>query len=224
CLLLKKTLMIFRILVTIFLLTASFSASAQDEEIQCVRIKNFSVEERNKNYPFNKASRIVFASFKEDLTKLSDEQIKKLIKQNKLELDKKGEIESFRHGSIFKLYFDELKNDFSAYDADCFDEKIDLDEDQLNEFTDLIFNFGTTIKQLGSRGSGCYIPRNVILFFDENRQLFAFIEICFQCNAYSASNKNISLNNECYKKLYILKEQFLKAGIKYGIINERQPN
>lgn len=217
--------MIFRFLITFCLLISSFSAFAQDEEIKCVRINNFSIEERNQNYPFNKAARIVFTSFKEDLTKLSDEQIKKLIKQNKLELDKEGEIESFRHGSIFQLYFDGLEKDFSVYEADCFDEQVDLDEDQINEFTDLIFNFGTTVKQLGSRGSGCYyIPRNAILFFDENKQLFAFIEICFQCNAYVPSNKNISLNNECYKKLYILKDQFAKAGIKYGIINERQPN
>lgn len=61
---LKNTLMIFRILVTICLLTASFSASAQEEESQCVRIKNFSIEERNQDYPFNKAKRVVFASFK----------------------------------------------------------------------------------------------------------------------------------------------------------------
>lgn len=215
----KIILMIFRILLTFCLLISFFNASAQDEEIQCVRINNFSIEERNQNYPFNKAARIVFTSFKEDLTKLSKDQIDKLIKQNVIELDKKGEIEDFIHGSIFQLYFDELKKDFSAYEADCFDEQVDLDEDQRNDFTDLIFNFGTTVKQLGSRGSGCYIPRNAILFFDENKQLFAFIEICFQCNAYAPSNQNISLNNECYKKLYLLKEQFDKAGIKYGIIN-----
>ncbi|UUV20830.1 hypothetical protein [Paenimyroides aestuarii] len=195
----------------------SFAKTFAQEEARCVRINNFSVEERNQNYPFNKAARIVFASFEEDPKKLSKKQIDKLIKQSLLELDKSGKIEEFIHGSIIKMYFDELKNNFSYYDADCFEEKVDLNEEQKNEFTDLIFNFGIKAKDLGSIGSGCYTPRNAVLFFDENNQLFGFLEICFQCNGFRKSSKNIDLYDECGEKLYLLKDQFAKAGIQYGV-------
>ena len=51
----------FRILVTFCLLISFFNASAQDEESQCVKIKNFSVEERNQNYPFESSPILAIA-------------------------------------------------------------------------------------------------------------------------------------------------------------------
>lgn len=88
----------------------------------------------------------------------------------------------------------------------------------------MIFNLGTKKKNLDNYASKYYTPRNAILFFDENDELFGFLEICFQCNRFRKSTKEIDLYNSCGEKLYLLKEQFAKAGIKYGIINERQPN
>ncbi len=201
--------MIIRILLTFCLLISFFNASAQDEESQCVRIKNFSIEERNQNYPFNKATRIVFASFNDHHRKLS---------QNKNKIYEKGEIISYIEGEIMQEYFDSLKVDFTRYNPDDFEEKVDLNDEQKNELTDLIFNFGTKKKNLTVGGAKCYTPRNAILFFDENNQLFGFLEICFQCNGFRKSIKEIDLDDKCGEKLYLLKDQFAKAGIEYGVI------
>ena len=203
--------MILRILVNLCLLIISFSASAQKEESQCVRIKNFSVEERNQDYPFNKAKRVVFTSFKENHRKLL---------KNKDRVYEKGEIISYMHGEIMQEYFDSLRVDFTRYNPDDFEEKVDLNDDQKNELTDLIFNFGTKKKNLTVGGAKCYTPRNAILFFNENDELFGFLEICFQCNGFRKSTKEIDLYDRCAEKLYLLKEQFAKAGIKYGIEKE----
>lgn len=200
--------MILRILVTFCLLISSFSTFAQDEESQCVRIKNFSVEERNQNYPFNKASRIVFASFQGDENKLPKNKRKKGYDERTA---------PYVAGEIMQTYFDILKKRPSKYNPEHFEEKVELSENQKNQLTDLIFNLGNNIYVSGAK---CYMPRNAILFFDDNAKLFEFVEICFECSRYRTSNDDVDLNNNCAEKLYLLKEQFAKAGIKYGIEKE----
>ena len=202
--------MIFRILVTLFLFISFVNASAQNEESQCVRVNTFSIEQRNQKYPFNKAKRVVFVSFIDNHRKLL---------KNKNRVYDKDEVIGYIEGKIMQEYFDSLKVDYTRYNADDFEEKVDLNDKQKNELTDLIFNFGTKKKNLTVGGAKCYTPRNAILFFDENNQLFEFLEICFQCNGFRKSTDKINLYDKCGEKLYLLKEQFAKAGIKYGVIN-----
>ncbi|WCM42749.1 hypothetical protein MG290_03455 [Flavobacterium sp. CBA20B-1] len=118
------------------------------------------------------------------------------------------------------MYFDELKNNFSYYNPADFEEKIDLNEEQKNELTDLIYNFGNNHNNAVMWAAKCYMPRNAILFFDDRNNLFEFIEICFECSRYRTSDDNVDLNNNCAEKLYLLKEQFAKAGIQYGVKKE----
>ncbi|MBA5793227.1 hypothetical protein H1R17_08310 [Flavobacterium sp. xlx-214] len=199
--------MTFRFLITFFLLISFISTSAQDEESQCVRVDNFSIEQRNQKYPFNKATKIVFASFKGDESKLP---------KNKRSKDYDGERALYVEGQIMQIYFDILKKRPSKFNPDHFEEKVELSENQKNELTDLIFNVGNNIYVSGAK---CYMPRNAILFFGDNNKLIEFVEICFECNNYRTSNEKIDLNNNCGEKLYLLKEQFSKAGIQYGIVN-----
>ena len=205
--------MIFRILLTFCLLISFVNASAQDEESQCVRINNFSVEERNQNYPFSQSKKILFVSYKESIEKL--ERFQK----------KKSNInpEEFIDGEIMSEYFKFLKYDYSRYDPDCFEEKIELNEDQKNELTDIIYNIGKNMDTNLRTGSGCYTPRNAILFFDENDKLFEYFIICFSCNVISPSVTSFSFNDDCAEKLTFLKDQFAKAGIQYGVTNKKQP-
>ena len=156
--------MIFRFLIA-FCLLISFAKTSAQEESQCVRVNNFSIEKRNQNYPFNKAARIVFASFNDNHRKLL---------RNKNRIYEKGEMISYLEGEIMQEYFDSLKVDFSRYNPDDFEEKVHLNEEQKNKLTDLIFNFGTRKKNLSVSAAKCYTPRNAILFFDENNQLFEF--------------------------------------------------
>ncbi len=200
----------FKILFYCCILGFSLNGFGQDEEA-CSKVNDFSVEERNQNYPYNKASRIVFTSFKGNHGKLSG---------NKDKIDKK-EKDVYMSGQAMREYFDMLKDDFSKYNPNYFEERFDLSEEQKNELTDLIFNFGNNAENAVMWAAACYMPRNAILFFDENDDLFEFIEICFECNRYRTSTDKIDLNNNCGKKLGLLKGLFVKAGIEYGTINNR---
>jgi len=184
--------------------------------MSCKKVKLFPIKERNQNYPYNKASRIAFTSFKDDYRKLKGEDGKKYIYEDNGKM-----VEAYPVGEIMIEYFSILKDDFSRYNPKDFEESIDLTEEQKNELTDLIFNYGYQ-KDIGiMSASMCYMPRNAILFFDENDNLFEFIMICFDCNNYRTSkNELINLGEDCSDKMIMLQNLFAKAGIKYGTKRE----
>lgn len=196
------------IICTLFFLIISQIGICQEELENCFRIDNFTIEQRNQKYPYDKAAKIIFASFEDKSTKL------KFFENNKL--NKNGYISYFQ-GEIMKIYFDSLRKDKSKYIPELFEEKIELLEIQKNELTDLIYNFGNNHKDAIIWGAKCYMPRNAILFFDKNNQLFEFIEICFECNQYKTSSTKVDLNNNCGQKISLLKDLFEQAGIEYGI-------
>ena len=180
---------------------------SQASDAPCNRVNEFSIERRNQNYPFNQSKKILFVSYKESIEKLESFQ------------KKKSNIspEEFIYGEIMSKYFKYLKYDYSRYDPDCFEEKIELNEDQRKELTDIIYNIGKNIDTNGMRGSGCYAPRNAILFFDENDKLFEYFIICFSCNIISPSVTAFSFNDDCTEKISLLEDLFEKVGIDFGV-------
>lgn len=152
----QKHIMRVSLLILFFFLKMNFG-SAQGYSAPCSRVNEFSIERRNQNYPFSQSKKILFVSYKESIEKLESFQKKK----SNINPDE------FIYGEIMSKYFKYLKYDYSRYDPDCFEEKIELNENQKNELTDIIYNIGKNIETNGMRGSGCYAPRNAILFFDE---------------------------------------------------------
>lgn len=59
--------------------------------------------------------------------------------------------------------------------------------------------------------SGCFFPRNAILFYDENDKVFEIFEICFECeNSESYPSKFLNWKNTC-DQIYPELELFFKA-------------
>jgi len=193
-------------IIIFFFLKINFGF-AQGNSTPCSRVNEFSIERRNQNYPFSQSKKILFVSYKESIEKLESFQKKK----------SNINTEEFIYGEIMSKYFKYLKYDYSRYDPDCFEEKIELNEDQKNELTDIIYNIGKNIETNGMRGSGCYSPRNAILFFDENDKLFEYFIICFSCNIISPSVTSFSFNDDCTEKISLLEDLFEKVGIDFGV-------
>ena len=194
------------LLILFFFLKINFGF-AQGNSTPCSRVKEFSIERRNQNYPFSQSKKILFVSYKESIEKLESFQRKK----------SNINPEEFIYGEIMSKYFKYLKYDYSRYDPNCFEEKVELNEDQKNELTDIIYNIGKNIETNGMRGSGCYAPRNAILFFDENDKLFEYFIICFSCNIISPSVTSFSFNDDCTEKISLLEDLFEKVGIDFGV-------
>lgn len=90
-----------------------------------------------------------------------------------------------------------------------------LDQKQVAALTDLIFNYNysKSNKLKVHTDPGCYIPRNAILFTDAANQVFAYIEICFECGQYRSSEELVHLGTLCENKLELLKKLFRDTGI-----------
>lgn len=63
----------------------------------------------------------------------------------------------------------------------------------------------------------CYIPRNAIVFMDNENKVIGFIELCFECQKFKAQLSDIQIGQFCGEKYDALKQIFMAAGIKYGM-------
>lgn len=159
--------------------------------LQCLKTDLLSVVERNKKYPFNKATRIELISFTDTGAVLS---IPIPVKNGRLDQSK------------------------------IVDQKI-LHTKQINKLTDILFNVGRTpipnLKYAEYIGSGCYEPRNGIVFVDSNERVFAYIEICFECQQHRFSSRRIKPWDDCEQKHDMLRHFFADQGIKFGTAERR---
>ena len=159
----------------------------------CIKHTSKTFTTRLKNYPFNMATQIQLVSFKSNADTSSGWYYKD-------SLPRKNDTVCYS-----KLY--ELKN---------------LSFSQVDKLTDLLYNYGyrMRLKDDGliyvTTSPQCYNPRNAILFLDSTGKVFEFIEICFQCQKTKESSGKINLGVMCNQKLDLLKNFFVRTGIKYG--------
>ena len=166
-----------------------------DKSRDCARLKSMPLAERLKLYPFNRASKIQLVSFKSN----SDT-------------------------AFGEYYKDSLPR---MNDTICYSKLFELQNllpSQVDSLTDIIYNYGFKFKYkpkgnvyfIGSIMQ-CYNPRNAILFLDKHKNVFEFIEICFECDRTQTSSDRVSVGAKCNQKLLLLKNFFKKTGIEYGI-------
>lgn len=160
------------------------------KNMSCVKQDKLTVSERNKIYPYNISAKVVLATY---LPKEKGAQVM---------------------GSEMQDYFRSLKEDRILFDKKRFKEFIYLKDNQKNELTDIIFNYGYKKNLNIGMHSLCYMPNNAILFLDKDDNLLEFIEICFDCNEFRTSNEEITLGDKCMQKMNLLDDFFLKSGIK----------
>ncbi len=155
--------------------------------LQCQKTNILLVEERNKQYPFNKAKRIELISFS-DTT--SDFAIALPVKNGRLEYSK---------------ILDQKKLDTGQVNV--------LTDIWFNVGRTPIHN----IKYTYSTGASCYEPRNGIIFIDAQDRVFEYVEICFGCQRNRYSSKRIKPWDDCEQKYEILRNYFAQQGVKFGV-------
>lgn len=179
------------IIIGLFTLTSCGSRYNEKlfyKNMSCVKQDKFTVSERNKIYPYNVSAKVVLATYHQK---------------------EKGMM-----GAEMQTYFRSLKEDKSLFDKTRFKEFIQLNNVQKNELTEIIFNYGYKRNVNEAYQKMCYMPNNAILFLDKDDNLLEFIEICFDCDQFRTSNKEITLSDDCMQKMNLLNEFFLKSGIK----------
>lgn len=190
-------------LYLILLTLSSILSYCQDDEYEkllsysdCKKQQNLSLEKRLSNYPFNKAKEIKIISF----TNI-------IIIRDSLIVETQDEIPK-TNGKIDLSKVKEIET---------------LTSSDIDELSDIFYNFGYKENPKIQVNIKCYEPRNAILFLNEKEEIFEYIEICFECKKTVESSKKISLGEMCNQKLEMIKQIFKKRNIKFGIIDEKQP-
>ncbi len=159
-----------------------------------------------------------------------EEKNKSCIHKNSLTLNKrlskfpfneaiKIKIVSFEKPDSFHFtYLLPIKN--KLVDNTKLKETIILNNLQIDSLTNIIYNYGYKgIFHSFNENACLYKPKNAILFLDKNEQVFAFIELCFECGEYRMSDNRISIGELCSQKYLLLKMFFYKNGIRFGTDN-----
>lgn|GEM_PF-882341 len=148
----------------------------------------------------------------------------KCLKRNTYSVDKrrlmfpfkgatKVSIISFRDTTSFMVSRIPIKD--AVLDSGLVLEEKVLTQKEVDQLTDLIFNYGfkTKIKYRLITNFKCYDPHNGILFYDENKHVNNFIEICFDCQKFRSNVEKLNLGENCTEKFTLLKSFFLKNGV-----------
>ena len=161
----------------------------ENENHTCSNTNKYSQKERRQFYPFSEADTVKIVSFdnRPDANGIIE------IGGNRLPM---------KNGKIDFTKLDETKQ---------------LNEAQIDTLTDILYNIGNRGEISVITESGCYNPRNAIVFVNKKGKSFAFLELCFECEGKRASSKKVKTGDFCNEKYDLLKAFFARAGIEIGI-------
>jgi hypothetical protein len=161
----------------------------------CKYIPKYTVSDRLKTYPFNKATYVRIISFKEEVFTDTTKSFRKNILESR------------------KFLPDNLISDLSIYPK-IFESYL-LSHSDIISLTNILYNHGFSGKKYEEETT-CYIPRNAIIFYDNRGFAFEWIEICFECSQYKKTSEKVRTGDFCLGKYELLQDFFKKKGITHG--------
>jgi hypothetical protein len=191
--------MIEKLFLIISILTFSLAYSQESSGFPCVRKMDISAKKRLLNYPFNFAAEVKLVSFEymiRDKAVPEDAEEQRYYFADEIPKTKDGKVD-----------ITQLKEIHTATASEC------------DALTDIFFNYGSKKEITTIEPSGCYVPRNAILFLNSKGEIFDYLEICFECRLMICPAKTIDFGDNCLGRLEMIKKVFENSGIKYGIID-----
>lgn len=163
-----------------------------------------SLGQRIKNYPFNKASKIKIVSYNLDFVKNKSYEPSPPPPKTK---DDSIQLKEF-YNRPKPIDFREILENQS--EKEIIESKT-LNLEEISKISHIIFNTCEKYYIAMRSQSGCFFPRNAIVFYDENDNVFEIIEICFQCgNLESYPSKFLDWKNTC-EFIYPELEKFFQS-------------
>lgn len=81
---------------------------------------------------------------------------------------------------------------------------------EISELSHILYNTCGKYYIKNRMGNKCFFPRNAILFYDENNQIFAYLDICFECSGIKFFPADISQSIDSCEFIYPELESFFK--------------
>lgn len=92
-------------------------------------------------------------------------------------------------------------------------EKFKLNRSQLDQLTDILFNYDLKKPRTIATATECFEPHHAIVFTDGQGKVMEFVEICFFCNNLEKSSGKVVVGTFCDEKYKLLKALFKQIGI-----------
>ena len=160
----------------LFFLFLGLSSYSQSSKIKWGLYGKKSVEERRATFPFSEAKKVVLVAFPSPNAVFEDEE-DDMLKKDSIDIVGWG----LNVVKTFKLPERETK--YIAI------EMIELNQNQIDSLSHILINYKLKNDKLPETytvyASGCYEPRNAILFLDSNNTVISYFEICFECHEFS---------------------------------------
>ncbi|MCQ9634111.1 hypothetical protein MP477_03980 [Chryseobacterium sp. WG23] len=182
--------------------------------------KPIPLQKRISRFPFNKAAKIKIISYNLDFSGKNNYVPPPPTPKTKSDSsDLKGYYESFKKSPepvelrelIEKEYHEGIK------------ESKTLTITEISELTAILYDTCNKYYIDFTSKSGCFFPRNAILFYDENDKVFAYFEICFECSEIESSPKGMLEPIETCEFLYPYLEKFFKnKGLTTDYLQKKQ--
>jgi hypothetical protein len=172
----------------------SQTSGSENNKSQKVTKTNFNLSKRINSYPFKKASQIKIISYNlnfDGMTRVSKETYDKEAGKTVTTLD-------------YNIGIELPRKNLDSLSLENVTQIKTLNLSQVEKLSDILYN---TCSRLNANCSqiirGCYLPRNAILFFDENGKVFDYLEICFECKTKESFRKieNLDLSDYMYNDL-----------------------
>ncbi|HVW12808.1 MAG TPA: hypothetical protein VHB54_03250 [Mucilaginibacter sp.] len=166
----------------------------------CVFTHQYTIAQRLRKYPFNKAAKILAISYDGSAEPNVDINIGD---------DTTKEVKRKPHGLIFHSDTLDMSNLF---------EIKQLTPEEINRLTNIVFNTRVRIPNYNpDPGTKCFEPRNALVFYNKEGKVFDYIEVCFECMNYeSKSNKLFLTSAYCNQQFDLIKKFLTDIGIKFG--------
>lgn len=173
-----------------------------------------SLGQRIKNYPFNKASKIKIVSYNLGFAKSNGFEPAPPPPRTKEDSIKLNEFFNRPKPIDFREII-EHQSEKGITEAKT------LNLQEISKISHIIFNtcnkYYITLNSL----SGCFFPRNAIVFYDEHDRIFEIIEICFQCNNVESYPSNfLNWENTCEFVYPELEKFFQSKGLQTQYIQK----
>lgn len=160
-----------------------------------------SFENRIKNFPFNKATKVKIVSYNLDF------------KKEPIYVPPHPK-DSVAIEEYAKRKFPVNISDIISGDFKGISQHKNLNISEIKELTNILYNTCGKYSTGIYSEAGCFFPRNAILFYDESDSVFAHLEICFQCGTKQENPKGIlSSETMCNEIDEPLENFFNKIGV-----------
>jgi hypothetical protein len=181
----------------------SINATGEKGRQSCVFDEQYSAEQRRAFYPFYQAVRVELVAFKPSA-------------RNGIHYATSNS-DAFGKPSVVKNETGLTMNADGTVEVRSVDERVTLGGKEVDELSNLLYNYRYRDANYQRNRANCYAPRNAIVFYNESGKPFAFLELCFECQDFEAFPSKIRTGEFCDGKWDALKALFRSAGVQYGV-------